>query len=351
MLQEYQVVYRMLEDNESRDIYLNRINYLITNDYKYIRNIVTAYLPGFLPLNGKTLDDFRNELPKDRKIVLYGAGVFAEETLERWKNDSRFIGFCSGTKEKQVQGYLGYPVMSPEELLARKDLNVVINTRRAYTEIREILERGGYPQNQVFSMAEIIGMEDTEQYFNPDFMRYEDEEVFVDVGCFDLYTSIRLKKYCKSVKKVYAFEPDAQNYQRCLERKRKTGFQEVELLPYGAWNERTTLYFHTNALSASSVSESGESSISVIPIDEAIAEGDRVTFIKMDVEGSELESLKGAKRIIQRDKPKLAICIYHKLEDMTEIPLYIKGLVPEYRLFIRHHSNTQAETVLYAVMP
>ena len=54
---------------------------------------------------------------------------------------------------------------------------------------------------------------------------------------------------------------------------------------------------------------------------------------------------------IQRDKPKLAICIYHKPEDMTEIPLYIKSLVPEYKLYIRHHSNRYGETVLYAVPP
>ena len=73
-------------------------------------------------------------------------------------------------------------------------------------------------------------------------------------------------------------------------------------------------------------------------------------MIKMDIEGSELEALKGSKKVIQRDKPRLAICIYHKPEDMTEIPLYIKELVPEYKLYIRHHSNAGTETVLYAVM-
>ena len=77
---------------------------------------------------------------------------------------------------------------------------------------------------------------------------------------------------------------------------------------------------------------------------------EKVTLIKMDIEGAELQSLKGAKRIIQHDKPKLAICIYHKPEDMVEIPLYIKELVPEYKLYIRHHSSNVSDTVLYAVM-
>lgn len=87
-------------------------------------------------------------------------------------------------------------------------------------------------------------------------------------------------------------------------------------------------------------------------IDEAIDPGDRVTTIKMDIEGSELEALKGARETIRRDKPKLAICIYHKTEDLWEIPLYIKSLIPEYRFYIRHHGPSGLyDSVLYAVMP
>ena len=70
----------------------------------------------------------------------------------------------------------------------------------------------------------------------------------------------------------------------------------------------------------------------------------------MDVEGAELESLKGAKKIIQRDKPKLAICIYHKPEDVITLPRYIKQLVPEYKLYLRSYSNADNEMVLYAVL-
>lgn len=68
-------------------------------------------------------------------------------------------------------------------------------------------------------------------------------------------------------------------------------------------------------------------------IDEAVAGREKVTFIKMDVEGAEIELLKGAKNTILKDKPKLAICIYHKAQDMIDLPVYIKSLVPEYRLY------------------
>ena len=76
---------------------------------------------------------------------------------------------------------------------------------------------------------------------------------------------------------------------------------------------------------------------------------ERVTFIKMDIEGAEVEALKGAKEIIQRDRPKLAISAYHRAEDIVNIPILVKEFVPDYHLYFRHYSNDVNETVLYAV--
>lgn len=87
--------------------------------------------------------------------------------------------------------------------------------------------------------------------------------------------------------------------------------------------------------------------MSVVSLDKCIQ--GKVTFIKMDIKGAELVALQGAGNIIQTQKPKLAICIYHKEEDLTEIPMYIKELVPEYQLYIRHYSNNAFETALYAI--
>jgi hypothetical protein len=74
----------------------------------------------------------------------------------------------------------------------------------------------------------------------------------------------------------------------------------------------------------------------------------KVSFIKADIESYELDMLRGAESIIKRDKPLLAVCIYHNASDMYTIPLFIKELNNNYKLKIRHHTYSLLDTVLYA---
>ena len=71
----------------------------------------------------------------------------------------------------------------------------------------------------------------------------------------------------------------------------------------------------------------------------------------MDIEGSELAALKGARETILKYKPTLAICVYHKKADLYEIPEYILSLVPEYKLYFRAYYDFADDFILYAVMP
>ena len=79
-------------------------------------------------------------------------------------------------------------------------------------------------------------------------------------------------------------------------------------------------------------------------------QGEAVSFIKMDIEGAERAALRGAEQLIRRCRPDLAICVYHSISDLFEIPLYIHSIVPEYRLYLRHHTPVFCETVCYAVI-
>jgi hypothetical protein len=75
----------------------------------------------------------------------------------------------------------------------------------------------------------------------------------------------------------------------------------------------------------------------------------RVDFIKMDIEGSELEALKGAEETIRRFRPRMAISIYHKDDDYFTIPLFIRNLELGYRFYLENYTISDGETVLYCI--
>ena len=77
---------------------------------------------------------------------------------------------------------------------------------------------------------------------------------------------------------------------------------------------------------------------------------ENVGYIKMDIEGAEMDALIGAEKLIKEQKPVLGICLYHKFSDLWTIPLYIKKIVPEYKIYIRHHTDIYLETVCYATL-
>lgn len=117
----------------------------------------------------------------------------------------------------------------------------------------------------------------------------------------------------------------------------------------GLWDCRKQAVFASGAKGASRIADMGNSTIQVDRLDAMLPESEPVTFIKMDLEGAELHALGGAKQTIQRYRPKLAVSIYHKPEDIWEIPGIILKLNPDYRLYLRHYSIAAAETVVYAI--
>ena len=105
----------------------------------------------------------------------------------------------------------------------------------------------------------------------------------------------------------------------------------------------------SHIVSSDAEGDSSTYQIEVAAVDEMV--GEDITYMKMDIEGAELEALKGAEKQIRKNKPKLAVCVYHKPEDFLEIWGYLKSLVPEYRFYLRHHNAYNgSETVLYAVV-
>lgn len=191
---------------------------------------------------------------------------------------------------------------------------------------------------------------DEKQYFE-EFIQYSESEVFVDAGVLDLSTSLHFAEECRknhiSDFRIYAFEPDKKSFERCEKIKSQHPELEIELMQYGLWSSNTMIGFDHLWNGSSKINEGSGESIKCVTLDSVVNE--KVSFIKMDIEGAELEALKGCQDTIRKYHPKLAISIYHKPEDIIEIPCYIKELVPRYRLYLRHYGNGDTETVLYAL--
>jgi hypothetical protein len=71
----------------------------------------------------------------------------------------------------------------------------------------------------------------------------------------------------------------------------------------------------------------------------------------MDIEGAEFDALRGGQKVIQRDRPVLAICVYHAQNDIWRIPLFAHEMLPEHKLFLRAYEGDGFQTVMYAVPP
>jgi len=90
--------------------------------------------------------------------------------------------------------------------------------------------------------------------------------------------------------------------------------------------------------------------VDLIPIDELFA-SKPVSMIKMDIEGAEFDALIGAKHVIQRDRPILAICAYHLQQDVWRLPLLMRAIYPDYRMYLKSYRGDGIQTVAYAVPP
>jgi FkbM family methyltransferase len=129
----------------------------------------------------------------------------------------------------------------------------------------------------------------------------------------------------------------------------------IQIIEHPLWSESGKTLYYIDRGPASKLSfdmlENGDGTAVTMTIDDLVKNRsiEKVDFIKMDIEGAELEALKGAIETIREHKPKLAIAIYHRLNDFVEIPEFINSLDLGYRLYIGHYTIHAEETILFCV--
>jgi len=345
--------------------------------------------------------DIKDLTEQCQYVVFYGCGIILSGIIEKW---NAYIGreidyCCDSDSGKWGKFFFGAKCLSPNELVAIKNKCAVFVTIGDFKPVYNFLKESGFPSvNQLYkydlAASEFLARHDQEevmdklcetyellgdrksqkvfdaivtrvlgdgsnidimldvceknQYFPPDLIKLTGHERLVDIGAFNGDT-IRdfVDRMQGKFDRLFSFEVDTINFKALQENVRQMPEQSrIRIFNLGIWDSECDITYSIG--DSNSTVGSGEGKGHVVPLDDVLRD-EKVTFIKMDIEGAELQALRGAKNIIRNQKPKLAICVYHDFRHLWEIPLYIKSLVPEYKINLRHHNSMEYETVCYAV--
>ncbi len=351
-----------------------------------------------------------NIVERAKNVVLFGTGRFFEEALEPWKLKERLhvTYVCDNNPQKWGQILHGLPCISPEELASLPDvvaIPLVGQTRAIENQLDamgvprlnftdwtlELLgemprSREWFAENRILDVYDMLeddlsrsvyasvlcrriapqyvetslyDLFTDDEYFAHGFFTLGSEDVFLDCGA---YNGDTVKRFLEAAhhrfRAVHAFEIAPGNYAALLDAVSALPEEErckIRCHNAGVWDDDKGFVYGKEELGP-------EGSFSILKTDhqaraqtvrlDTLAEAEGLTeqtLIKMAIEGAELRALKGAENFLRRCKPKLAVCLYHRLEDFWAIPTYLKSVRPDYRFGVRHHSDGEFwGTVLYA---
>lgn len=265
--------------------------------------------------------------------------AFKNKASSYFKNSPWFYEFCS---ERKL--YFDNIKINWSKILWLHDRLEDDRSRHVLTNVL----MGRLTGDTSFYFANICDREIMQQYFDTDCLKFSDTEVFVDCGGYigDTATVFLdfMKEENRKCPKIYLYEPDDINYEKA--KNNLSDVNNIIIKKAGVGEKSGKLNFVNEGNSSSHMGDENHGNpIKIVSIDEDINE--RISTIKMDIEGAEISALLGAKKHIKTEHPKLAICIYHKPSDLVDIPLLIDEMDGNYRMSIRHYAPWGAETVLY----
>lgn len=341
-----------LLDGESLDLIKARYHMNMSKDEEPFMRVLAAHLN----LRAYWMGDLYNPMKRcgAKRVILFGGGQDGALNLNALVLcGTPVAACCSLFQERRDWSWpKAVKVIPPEEILDSKyaDCIVVISTHEDRDEVLDWLNARSFPEERIVDpwngyRSLLIGFRPG-QYF--DVWKPRNNEVFVDCGAYDGQTLQEFEKWCSgSYEAIHALEPlpDTQDELR----RKSLELHDVAIHCVAAWERDEMLSFSLDG-AGSRVSSFNRAEVEVqgAALDNLIS--GRVSFIKMDIEGSELAAINGAQHLIQKWKPRLAISIYHEKEDLLTIPTRILELVPEYRFRIRHYSAGLYETILYATV-
>lgn len=350
----------------------------------------------------RTLEDINNF----SKVVLWGAGFQCEDTIglvekiaaifdnDRAKWGKNICGFAIKSPETDLKEYItsdtaviisthGYQYEIAEDLVTNKG----IEERQIFCCSSKTSEQWRYRPDIILKQIEEIQKvydkladQESKHYYinflkacltrNPFFYKdnprsvapYEYEtdlaklglqggEVILDCGAFNGDTAKLFRKKTNGNCEIYCFEPVEENYNELSEWVKCENIRQVHAIRAGVGKEKhTDKVYSTEAKTMRGTvgtrrcngSNPVISEIQVDSLDNMLKEK-KVDYIKMDIEGAEMDALRGAKKVIARNHPQMLISAYHKITDMWEIPEIVLNIHPDYKVFLGHQPHAPYE--------
>ena len=191
-----------------------------------------------------------------------------------------------------------------------------------------------------------------EGYSYRDICTAKNGDIVIDAGSFTGNTSLYFSNLVGNNGKVICFEPDPTNFMYLDTNIKKSN--RTNILPINAALNSCTQLINFNTMdngnkAGARIDTAGIAEIQAYSIDDFVNDNriKKINFIKMDIEGAELDAIEGAKHTIQCMHPRMAICVYHKPDDMVSIPHAVLSLNPNYKLYLKHNSPKRIETVMF----
>ena len=263
-------------------------------------------------IEGVTIKSLRiNNFVNDPRIISY-AYLPAINGFERWRVGNSNYEYIKDNIDKFLETYEMF-----EDNFSRK-------TMLAY--LRADIS------GSVLYLSNVLRVGEWFNELNLDFVI---GGTFIDCGAFTGDTVEKFVNFTNNdYKKIYAIEADPKNFTRLERFIKDKEYKNVECINCGVWNEKGTISFSSRGSVGSMIVDSGDVTVPTDTIDN-IVNNQPVTLIKMNIEGAELNALKGALNTLKNYRPSLAFSAYHRREDLITLPQFIKDVYKDCKIYLR----------------
>jgi len=248
----------------------------------------------------------------------------------------------------------GLPIQSPEI----KEVQALLSSQRS-KEIFELIVNAHINSNNCVHLFNYMKKQEDQGFYTKgqylDFINPANIKTVISGGVAEGNSTIKFLNSFKNLEKIYAFEPIYEKFKIEQNDKIIKDSNKIEMFEKALFDKSGKSNIIINAASSritTYLSSDNTSSVETISIDEFVKEENisKIDFIKLDIEGAELNALKGARETIVSHRPYLAICIYHHYSDLFDIPFYLSEILTDYSMEVYHYSlHNNEESVLYAI--